>query len=462
MKRSVCLLVAFLFVLGGIGFAQEIKVTLPSSSSSWNIGESWNIKWTSTGVTQPFVKIMLWQGTTFIMDIVDNTPNNGLRHWVVPESLAPGRYKVRVKTIGADIIGISDAFDIGNAKITVTEPSHDVTWNPGETHLIQWTHTGPMANDVRITLWPNQGGPLYFPADSTDNDGSYSWTIPLNVISTEYKLLIRSVDGNPLGVSPNIKIGAVGRVPITKTERPPSFLKLPALSISDAKLTANDDGFVITFGYKNSGTGPLPKGSEMPVKPDFRVLIDNREVARGNLIFPAFQAPPGWEVPTFYGCEIKYQSSGLFDYDWTIGNLVTVKINENKVNGMASDSKSYNLKAMALNNSYDVMITGATLDWNTGILRTDIRIDGNFGSYDQIHLFDAHTNVLAGTPVWEVKAFVVPGRRLYTLSRKRDGLKNQTEHKVSLGVILKKGSDARAHIKDIDHRNNIFEKTFHR
>jgi hypothetical protein len=461
MKKAFWM-AAFLVVLGGIGSAQEIKVTNPTSSSRWNIGESWNIKWTSTGVTQPSVKIMLWQGATFIMDIVDNAPNNGYYSWDIPESLAVGAYKVRVKTIGAEIVGISAEFNIGNAKITVTEPSHDVTWKPGETHLIQWTHTGLMANYVRIALEPHLGGPLYYAAESTDNDGSFSWTIPLNVISAEYKLVIRAVDGFPFGVSPSIMIGSGARPLHIKEERSPSFLKLPALSISGVNLTANDDGFLITFGYKNSGTGPLPKGSEMPVKPDFRVLIDNREVARGSLIFPAFQAPPGWEVPTFYGCEIKYQSSGLFDYNWTIGNLVTVKINENRVNGMAGDSQSYNLKAMALNFNHDVMIMGATLDWNTGILRADIRIDGNFGSYDQIRVFDAHTNVLAGTPVWEVKAFVVPGRRLYTLSKKRDGLKNQAEHKVSLGVILIKGSDARAHIKDIDHRNNIYENAFHR
>jgi hypothetical protein len=461
MKRSVCL-AAFLFVLGGIGLAQEIRVTNPTSSSSWNIRETWPIKWTSTGVTQPSVKIMLWQGATFIMNIADNAPNNGYYTWDIPGSLALGTYKVRVKTIGADVVGISDAFNISNAKITVTEPGHDVTWKPGETHLIQWTHTGPMADYVRIVLEPHLGGPLYYAADSTDNDGSFSWTIPPNVIPAEYKLVIRAVDGFPFGVSPRIIIGSGARVLNPRMERPPNLLIFPVLSISDVKLTANDDGFVITFGYKNSGTGPLPKGPEMPVKPDFRVLIDNREVARGNLIFPAFEAPPGWEMPTFYGCEIKYQSSGIFDYKWTIGNLITVKINENKANGMASDSKSYNLKPMALNFSYDVMITGATLDWNTGILRADIRIDGDFASYDQIRVFDAGTNVLTGTPAWEVKAFVVPGRRFYTLSKKRDGLKNQIEHKVSLGVILIKGFDARAPIKDIEHRNNIFERTFHR
>jgi hypothetical protein len=459
MKKAVCI-VTFLFVLGGIGLAQEIKVTQPSSSSRWNIGGTWPIVWTSTGVTQPSVKIMLWQGATFIMDLVDNAPNNGRCWWTIPESLAPGAYKIRVKTIGAEIVGISAEFNIDNAKITVTEPSHDVTWKPGETHLIQWTHTGLMADYVRIALEPHLGGPLYYAAESTDNDGSFSWTIPMNVISAEYKLVIRAVDGFPFGVSPSIMIGSGARPVHIKEERTPSFLKLPALSISGVNLTANDDGFVITFGYKNSGTGPLPKGSEMPVKPDFRVLIDNREVARGSLIFPAFQAPPGWEVPTFYGYQIKYQF--LFDYKWTIGNLVTVKINENEVNGMAGDSKSYNLKPMALNLGYDVMITGATLDWNTEVLKTNIRIDGNFGSYEQIHLFDTHPNYFAGTPVWEIKANVIPGQRFYTLSKKREGLKGQTEHKISIGVLLLKRADDRALLRDIEHRNNIYENTFHR
>ncbi len=120
---------------------------------------------------------------------------------------------------------------------------------------------------------------------------------------------------------------------------------MPALSISDVKLTADDDGFVITFSYKNSGTGPLPKSSEMPVKPDYRVLIDNREVARGNLIFPAFQAPARVGSPVVFWVRDQVSDEQVFDYNWTIGNLVTVKINENKVNGMASDSEIVQFEA---------------------------------------------------------------------------------------------------------------------
>ena len=34
----------------------------PLVRPGWNIGDAQDIRWTSTGVTQPNVKIMLWQG----------------------------------------------------------------------------------------------------------------------------------------------------------------------------------------------------------------------------------------------------------------------------------------------------------------------------------------------------------------------------------------------------------------
>ena len=50
---------------------------------------------------------------------------------------------------------------------------------------------------------------------------------------------------------------------------------------------------------------------------------------------------------------------------------------------MASDSRSYNLKPMALNYSYDAMINGMTYDWDTAMLTFTVRIDGNIGSFNK-------------------------------------------------------------------------------
>jgi hypothetical protein len=370
MKKTACL-GALLFILGGIGLAQEIKVTQPASGVTWNIGGTYLVQWTSTGTTQPTVKIMLWQGATEVMDIAPSTPNSGSCSWTIPTTVAPGTYKVRVRTIGDNIVGIGAAFNIAS------------------------------------------------PSSST----------------------------------PPIKVTR----PIDPGDRAGLRFKFPALSVSDVKLVPYEDGLVITFAYRNSGTAPLPKASDMPVKPDFRVLIDNKEVARGNLIFPAFEAPPGWEVPSFFGYEIKYQTK-VWDAQWTIGNLVTIKINENKVNGMASDSQSYNLKPMALNYSYDAMITEVTYDWAEMILKMTIRIDGNIGSLNKFRYAGTCFGVILYKTI-----DMIPGQRLYTIARKLDAAGTLgNEGSVALEVLLVKSSDGFNDFRDIEHRNNRYNHTFRR
>ena len=378
MKRSVCVVI-FLFILGGIGLAQEITVTQPAADVTWNIGAPYLIQWTSKGTTKPTVKIMLWQGSTNIMDIVDSTPNTGSYPWTIPPTLSLGSYKVRVRTIGDTIVGISGAFNIGSAGTAPTTP-------------------------------------------------------PVKVVR-----------------------------PIDPGDMARFRLKFPALSISDVKLSPTLEGFVVTFGYKNSGTGPLPKSSEMPVKPNFRVLIDNREVNQGSLIFPAFPAPPGWEVPTFYGCDIKYQTAPTFDRTWTIGNVITVKINENKVNGMESDSQSYNLKPMALNYSYDAILTGATLDWDKEILTVNVRFDGQIGTFNKFILFNSAANeyIVDGLGSFLKTINLVPGQRLYSFTQKIEGIARwRKEYKAYMGVFLVRDSDALYDVRDIEHRNNININTF--
>lgn len=457
MKRTACI-VTFVFVLGGIGLAQEIKVTHPGSGESWNIGDAQDIRWTSAGVTPPNVKIMLWKGETNVLDIVDNTPNNGRYRWTIPGSVAPGTYKVRVKAIGANVVGISAAFNITDAKITLTQPNTDVTWKPGETRLILWTHTSPMHNRVSIRLYPNQGGLAnHSIIDSTENDGSYSWTIPGNVPSGAYQLAIRTADYQVTGEGPIVRIESGARI-LHLPERASDLLRTPALSIADVKLIPYEDALAITFAYKNSGTGPLPKASEMPVKPNYRVLIDNKEVAQGSLLFPAFQAQPGWEVSSFFGYDIKYQKQ-VWDSNWTIGNLVTIKINENKVNGMESDSKSYNLKPMALNFSYDAMINGMTYDWNTAMLTFTVRIDGNIGSFNKFRYIGTY---LGSYPL-DRTIDIIPGQRLYTITRKLDAVgATRNEFNVALMVCFVEPSGSFPDRRDIEHRNNRYDHTFRR
>lgn len=371
MNKTVCIVV-FLFILGGIGLAQQITVTQPAAGETWKTGGTYVIKWTHSGVTKPTVKVMLWQGSNFVMDIENVQPIIASRVWTIPATVAPGTYKIRVKVIGESTLGISDAFNI-----VAPDPPKQVS--------------------------------------------------------------------RPL------------------RDRPVFHIKFPALSISDVKLSPNSEGFVFTFGYKNSGEGPLPKGSEMPEKPSFRVLIDNREVNKGSLFIPEFPAEPGWKVQTYHGCDIKYQTGREFDRTWTIGNTITVKINENAVNGMASDSQTYNLKPMALNYSYDAILTGATLDWAQEILTVNVRIDGQIGSLNKFILFNSAANeyVVDGLGSFLKTISLVPGQRLYSFTQKIGGIARwRKEYTAYMGIFLIRDSDALSDVRDIEHRNNINIITF--
>lgn len=371
------------------------------------------------------------------------------------------------KPIGVFALLILTAGLASAAMVTVTKPAPGETWVKGKAYAIIWTKDGTMPDLVRISLRDARTlGELRLIQDNVPNTGSYLWTVPADITDGAYRIRVKVNDVTVADDSDFFYIAASSPStpifkahPLSSADRTAIAPKFPALSISNVKLISYDDRFVVTFGYRNSGKAPLPKGSEMPVKPNFRVLIDYKEVNQGSLIFPAFQAPPGWEMPTFYGCDIKYPTGYPWDFSWTIGNLVAVKINENKVNGMASDSQSYNLKPMALNYSYDALITGATLDWNKGIMTISVRIDGQIGTLKLLFVQSRKTK-----SYWFFEKIVnlVPGQHIYTITQKIDHLANEQDCNGELQLGLLASKNGLSDQRDIEHRNNIYPFSFHR
>jgi hypothetical protein len=235
-------------------------------------------------------------------------------------------------------------------------------------------------------------------------------------------------------------------------------------------MSPNSEGFVITFGYKNSGSGPMPKGSEMPVKPAFRVLVDGTEVNHGTLFFPEVPAQPGWEVQTYQGCAIKnqppYTGGQLgFDWGWRIGEVVTVMINENKVNGMASDSRSLQMKPIALQTRYDAAISDANLDWANELLTISVRLDGPTAGFTKFHVINSeHPDWWSITEPWGFlqNINIVPGQHQYILTQKMPGVKTKNECRINLALLLWEHGQTYPDHMDIDHRNNLFKYDFKR
>jgi hypothetical protein len=92
----------------------SIAVTSPTSSYTWQAGSSHDIRWSATGSIGQYVKIDLYQGSTFIKNIQASTPVvNGFYTWVVDSNLAGANYVIVVtSTACGSVSGASGYFTI--------------------------------------------------------------------------------------------------------------------------------------------------------------------------------------------------------------------------------------------------------------------------------------------------------------------------------------------------------------
>ncbi len=94
-------------------FTPSITVVKPESSSSWIIGRSYDINWTSIG-TIPNVKIELYDGSDYIMDVSASETNDGLFSWSLPTELnASDQYRIKIiDVLHPNVFDYSDYFEI--------------------------------------------------------------------------------------------------------------------------------------------------------------------------------------------------------------------------------------------------------------------------------------------------------------------------------------------------------------
>ncbi len=132
-----------------------------------------------------------------------NLPDPGhIRVTVAPEE-ALLEY-VRSETGGGGINGqIAYSYTmepvIPESSITVTSPNGSENWHTGSDHAVTWTSTGVSGN-IHIEYSTNNGTSWTDIVSSTENDGSYVWTIP-NIPSTSCLVRVSELDGNPVDMS---------------------------------------------------------------------------------------------------------------------------------------------------------------------------------------------------------------------------------------------------------------------
>ena len=181
----------------------EILINSPISTSTWQMGNSYDILWNSISSIINVEIELYWKGT-FNATISASTPNNGSYSWTVPSGLVNStQYQIKITDVSnSSIYDFSNYFEIYTPytpveSITVTNPSGIVIWETGTTHVITWTSTGSISN-VRIALYENNIYNIEIVV-STPNDGEFSWTIPSGLaISNQYQIKITDVSNSSI------------------------------------------------------------------------------------------------------------------------------------------------------------------------------------------------------------------------------------------------------------------------
>ena len=83
--------------------------------------------------------------------------------------------------------------------ITIVSPNGGESWKVGETHNITWNATG--VQTVNISINAGASGAITVASNVSASSGSYSWTIPANIFSGNWKVIINS--GSVVGYSSN-------------------------------------------------------------------------------------------------------------------------------------------------------------------------------------------------------------------------------------------------------------------
>jgi len=298
--------------------------------------------------------------------------------------------------------------------VKVVSPNGGESWALNSTQRITWTFQNAGSAKVDIILRSGGGKVGVIKSQVALNAGTWTWASvgklengAMVAVGADYIVRIRDL-GNTFSDDSDTAFVIASAAPVIR-QFPDRLLPRPLplggpkLAVTAIDLVRSASGYSVIFGYKNAGNTALPRRHELTVKPDYRVLIDGREVDQGDLFIPESPpAGPGWEMTTHAGGFINFPVSE--PRPWHIGKEITIVLNERNALNMGQASKTSSLLPIVLARGYDLAFAGpATIDWNANRARVVIT---KVGSSPQLSKGVAliyklgyyHTNTVSGGP----------------------------------------------------------------
>ncbi len=160
-------------------------LTSPNGGETWYVNSPRNITWSSAN---QYTNVMLEYSTdngTNWNTIIASTSNTGTYAWTVPNTLT-SQALVRISNVGDP-----SNFDVSNAVFNIAYPTNFLTYpNGGETlrslnaYNITWNASN-FSSPVKLEYSLNNGTSWNTIVASATNNGSYSWTLPQTVTTTQ-------------------------------------------------------------------------------------------------------------------------------------------------------------------------------------------------------------------------------------------------------------------------------------
>jgi len=198
---------------------KSLVVASPAGSEKWETGNSYDIKWDSTGYSSnATAKIQLLDArypddpSKNTMNIV-TTGNSGTYSWQVPQllnnnELLGSLYKISVSLeengnkLSAETPGYFTLTDEGFAYspyFNIIAPKEGTILQGGQTFRILWDYPNPRNYKIKITLKKDLIGNYREIASDISDRSYYDWTVPKDLAGVGYGITINAYDneGNP-------------------------------------------------------------------------------------------------------------------------------------------------------------------------------------------------------------------------------------------------------------------------
>ncbi|MFA5164247.1 MAG: LamG-like jellyroll fold domain-containing protein [Candidatus Omnitrophota bacterium] len=185
-----------------------IKVTNPTATTIWEVGESVTISHAVVGALSALNVYYVKDGIETQIGTV--MPNSSFPWVVTADAEGPGII-IRLKSFMPNYTGDSPAFQIvGEASLAVSEPSAASSWKVSETNTITWTRSGSTERTFTVEYDDNAAFTSPTPITGTpayDGAGLYSldWAVPDNV-GTCYIKVTDTGNSNITDISEAFKI----------------------------------------------------------------------------------------------------------------------------------------------------------------------------------------------------------------------------------------------------------------